>query len=115
MWINFKANSDVNLERKEESWEKVFIFLGDAWEIMHRILVEIWRMNAKLQGLRQKWETCYWNWEEGNSYDEIIKNFAEWCSYFSVFSKIGLVSDEIGHFAKNISKQTVLRVAWFFY
>lgn len=40
-------------------------------------------------------------------------NYTELCSYICGKQLVGLVNDELGFLAEEISKQSILRVAWF--
>lgn len=52
-------------------------------------------------------------WRKGNPCYEVAKNLAALCPSFSVLYKVELLSDQIGHLAKAVSKQSVENVAWF--
>lgn len=52
------------------------------------------------------------NWRKGNTCDKVANDLAELCS--SILQKIEIVISEIGYLAKQISKQNIEGVDWFF-
>lgn len=113
-------NMDVKGDSGKRTWkegkrivEQCSFVLENTYIVMKRILLEILNIQYTPDEVSDKYEeNIIGIWRKGDTCCKVSRNFAESCS--TVEWKIELVSDELGFLDKELSKQSMKDVFWFF-